>query len=102
MSQSCSVLLSSSSSFQERTGLTTEDLDKDWIVHSETPFNAVTKRTMADVTQKATGVRMMVSKGAPQVEDCQIESVIVVVIDSDVKGHCPNLQRRSGVYGRYQ
>ncbi len=52
---------------KERTGLTPQDLEKEWQVHSEKPFNAVTKRTEADVTQVSSGTRMLVSKGAPQV-----------------------------------
>ncbi len=52
---------------KERTGMTPADLEKDWTVHSEKPFNAVTKRTEADVTQNSTGAHLLVSKGAPQV-----------------------------------
>lgn len=50
-------------SLTERTGLTTDDLEKEWKIWSSTPFNAVTKRTEADVTQMATGIRMLCSKG---------------------------------------
>lgn len=52
---------------KERLSLGPADLEKDWKVHHETPFNAVTKRTEAEVTQLATGTRLLVSKGAPQV-----------------------------------
>lgn len=54
-------------SLKERTSITPADLEKEWKIWLSTPFNAVTKRTEADVTQIASGVRMLVSKGAPQV-----------------------------------
>lgn len=51
----------------ERTGFGPAELEKEWKVHKSTPFNAVTKRTEAEVTQLSSKTRMLVSKGAPHV-----------------------------------
>ena len=52
---------------KERCNMGPQELELEWKVHHETPFNAVTKRTEAEVSQLSTGHRMLVSKGAPQV-----------------------------------
>ncbi len=47
---------------RDQLGLTAADLERDYKVHHETPFNAVTKRTEAEVTELATGRRLLCSK----------------------------------------
>lgn len=52
---------------RERLKMEPHQLETEWKVLHETPFNAVTKRTEAEVIHIASGQRLLVSKGAPQV-----------------------------------